>query len=106
MPSIDAGIGVGRVGAKASVGAPPWVWIAVTAAVVFAVVTYCRSQKTEVPDWLDPNQPPINAVPDYSTTLLGNFATAPGQPMGGLKPQTKYLWDSLMQSPCCWVGDC
>lgn len=106
MSSVNAGVGIGPVGAKASVAAPAWVWVAIAAAAVGAVWVYCRSVDEDVPDWRDPNQPPINAMPDYSTTLLGTFATAPGQDLGGNKPPTRYLWNSLMESPCCWVGDC
>ena len=106
MSTVEAGIGVGRTSARAAVSAPPWVWLAVTGAVLALVVVYCRTRDSEVPDYLDPNQPPINALPDYSTSLLGQYATAPGVPADGLKAQTKYLWNSLMESPCCWVGDC
>lgn len=106
MSSLEAGIGVGRTSARAAVSAPPWVWVAATAGIVFLAVTYCRSQKEDIPDYLDPNQPPLHATPDYSTSLLGTFATVPGQPLGVQKPPVRYIWDSLMQSPCCWVGDC
>ncbi len=106
MSTVQAGVGVGAASARAAVSAPPWVWLAVTGGVIALAVAYCRTQDAEVPDYLDPNQPPINVVPDFSTSLLGQYGTAPGVPAGAKKPRTKYLWNSLMESPCCWVGDC
>lgn len=106
MSTLEAGIGVGRASARAAVSAPPWVWVGVTVGVVALVVTYCRTQDAETPDYLDPNQPPLNAPPDYSTSLLGTIATAPGQDTGGWKPKVRYMWNSLTESPCCWIGDC
>jgi hypothetical protein len=106
VSSVEAGVGIGRASARAAVSAPPWMWIAVAVGVAALTWSCCKAQADEVPDWLDPNQPPISVPTDYSTTLLGQLATAPGQQTGGCRRPKKYPWGSLMASPECWVGDC
>ena len=105
-PGAAIGVGVGHVTARAAVKAPAWMWVAIAAGVAAVVWNYCKVQDAEVPDWLDPNQPPLSVPTDYSTTLLGQLVTAPGQRTGGCRAHKRYPWDSLMQSPHCWVGDC
>ena len=106
MSSIEAGVGVGSASARAAVKAPTWVWFAIVGGVVGLVVLYTRANDNEVPDYLDPHQPPINALPDYSTSLLGQYATAVGAPAAGLRKPCCFPFNRLMDDPGCWVGDC
>lgn len=106
MTSVEAHVGVARASARAAVSAPPWMWLAIVAAVVLAVWQFCKVQDEEPVDYLDPNQPPVSARVDFSTALLGLGQTVPGQDLGGFRKTKKYPWSSLMDHPCCWVGDC
>ena len=103
---VAATVHVGRTSARAAASAPAWVWIALTLGVGLLAWSWTRARADDKPDWLDPNNPPISAPQDFSTTLLGTIATAPGCPTGGHKAPKKYPWGSLMGAPCCWVGDC
>lgn len=103
---VAATVHVGHASAKAAASAPVWVWFALTAGVVAFTWSWVKSKSDDVPDWLDPNNPPISAPNDFSTAILGQFTTAPGVPTGGVKATKSYPWGSLMAAPCCWVGDC
>lgn len=104
--AVGVGVHAGRASARAAVAAPAWVWIAIGVGVAALAWSCTRAQADDQPDWLDPNAPPISAPTDYSTTLLGQIATVPGQALGGTRAGRKYPWGALMTHPCCWVGDC
>ena len=106
MSTVEAHVGVGRASARAAASAPFWMWVAIAAGVGLAVWQFCKVQDEEPVDYLDPNAPPLSAPVDFATTFLGLSATAPGQDLGGFRKPKKYPWDSLMEHPCCWVGDC
>lgn len=104
---VAAGVHVGAASARAAVAAPRWMWFGIVGGAIVLIWALANARKAEPePDWLDPNQPPISAPNDFSTVLLGQINTAPGAPLGGTRRPKKYPWTSLMDAPCCWVGDC
>lgn len=103
---VGATVHVGRTSARAAASAPAWVWVAVLLGVAALTWSWIRAGQDDVPDWLDPNNPPISAPNDFTTTFLGQFTTAVGLPTGGQRPIKPYPWASLMGAPHCWVGDC
>lgn len=104
--SVGLGIHAGRVSARGAATAPAWVWVAILVGVVALAWSCTRATQDDQPDWLDPNSPPISVPVDFSTSILGQIATAPGQQLGGRKASRSYPWGTLMTHPCCWVGDC
>lgn len=107
MSTVGGSAHVASTSVKAAASAPPYVWMALAVVVAGAVLIWHKfGQDPEDTNWLDPGQPPINVGVDFNTTIPGQSWTAPGAPDTGRRATKPYPFNSLMQHPECWVGDC